>query len=355
MRAAAAAAAIVVFVAGCARLGPPPRPVARVKAASTEVTFSVDGTTTYGTLDVPAHNAGQKLAAALLLAGSGPTDRDGNQPPGLTPDTLRQIAEALGRSGIMSLRFDKYFSGATGGGRYTTDPGSIDLAAFVKQAAAAYGFMAGQPDADPHSLLIVGHSEGGMYAMLLAARVSPAPAGLALVEPQDEHLLDLVALQLGEGLDAAVAQGTISTALAERNRTGIDRAISAFRAGATVRTSDLLPWVVTGLSPLLLSRSNAKYVRSDDAVDPASAAAKIPSGTRVLVTDGTSDTNVPPITIQPLIDGLTRAGTTGPGLVVLPGLDHFLTQSGSPPTGALLDPSFLAALKGWAAPYAPRP
>src|SRR5262249_2714314 len=154
--------------------------------------------------------AGQKLAAALLLAGSGPTDRDGNQPPDVTPSTLRQIAESLASMGIMSLRFDKYFSGATGGGSYTTKPGSIDLQAYIRQAAAGDRFMAGEPDVDQHSLLIVGHSEGGMYAMLLAAQLSPAPAGLALIEPQDERLLDLVELQLGEGLDAAVAQGTIS-------------------------------------------------------------------------------------------------------------------------------------------------
>jgi hypothetical protein len=49
-----------------------------VAAAEQSVQFTVDGTTTYGTLDVPAHRAGQRLAAALLMAGSGPTDRDGD-------------------------------------------------------------------------------------------------------------------------------------------------------------------------------------------------------------------------------------------------------------------------------------
>ena len=54
-----------------------------------EVVFEVDGTTTYGTLHVPPHRPGQRLAAALLLAGSGPTDRDGNVPRlGVTPQTL---------------------------------------------------------------------------------------------------------------------------------------------------------------------------------------------------------------------------------------------------------------------------
>src|SRR6185437_14153606 len=76
-------------------------------AGSRDVSFVVDGTTTYGTLDVPAHRAGQRLAAAVLLAGSGATDRNGNQEPSLTPNTLKQIAEALDRMGIISVRFDK--------------------------------------------------------------------------------------------------------------------------------------------------------------------------------------------------------------------------------------------------------
>ncbi len=54
-----------------------------IAAADRSVAFTVDGTITYGTLDVPAHRAGQRLAAALLLAGSGPTDRNGmTLPPG---------------------------------------------------------------------------------------------------------------------------------------------------------------------------------------------------------------------------------------------------------------------------------
>ena len=53
-------------------------------ATSQDVSFTVDGTKTYGTLEIPAHRSGQHLAAALLLAGSGPTDRDGNQPANIS-------------------------------------------------------------------------------------------------------------------------------------------------------------------------------------------------------------------------------------------------------------------------------
>ena len=104
-----------------------------------DMCFDVDGTATHGTLRVPAHREGQRLAAALLLPGSGPVDRNGDVPGlNLTPRTLALIAEVLAQQGIMSLRFDKYFTGQTGAGAYANDPGRIDLDAFIRQAAAAY-------------------------------------------------------------------------------------------------------------------------------------------------------------------------------------------------------------------------
>ena len=202
----------------------------QVAAVSRNVSFTVAGTTTYGTLDIPAHRSGQRLSAALLLAGSGPTDRNGNDiGVGVMPGTLQLIAGALAAKGIMSLRFDKYFSGVTGGGTFAADPGSIDLAAYIRQADAAYGFLRGQPETDTGRMLVVGHSEGGMYALLVATSTVPGPAGVALIEPQDERLLSLVQLQTDEQIDAAVAAGTLTAASARQNAAGVAEAISAFR------------------------------------------------------------------------------------------------------------------------------
>jgi uncharacterized protein len=351
-------AAVTVLVcaglAGCGSAGrvSPTVSGGPVAASTREVSFTAEGTTTYGTLEVPAHRSGSRVAAALLLAGSGPTDRDGNQPPDLMPNTLRQIAGALGRMGIMTLRFDKYFAGRTGPGTYATDPGSIDLNAFIRQADAAYQFLYQQPATDRQRLLVVGHSEGGLYAMLVAGSVSAHPAGLALVEPQDQRLLDLVAVQITELLDAQVSQGAITAATAQDNARAVQRAIGQFRVGHPVDTTGLLPSVLDVLRRLILNPGNARYVRADDAVDPPTVAAKLPTGTRVLVTDGTADFNVPPSTIRPLINALASAGTTGPGLKTLTGLDHDLHPKGTPPNGGALDPTFLTALQDWAQPYA---
>jgi uncharacterized protein len=341
--------ALTLACTACGSSGDKPHESA---ASSRDISFVVDGSKTYGTLEIPAHHNGQRLAAALLIPGSGPNDRNGNDPGlNVSPDTLKLMANALAKQGIITLRYDKYFSGKTGTGAFTKDPASITLNTFIRQADAAYNFMGRQPEADSSKLLVVGHSEGGMYALEVANSVTPRPAGLALVEPQDEHLLDLLQLQENEGLNAAAAKGQISQATAVDNATAVKQAIAAFRAGQPISTDGVLPGIAQTLESMLTG-TNAPGVRSDDAVYPPDLAAKLQKGTRVLVTDSTGDTNIPLSTIGPLVQALQQAGTTGPGLQKLTGLDHFLHPAGTSTNTAMLDQSFLTALHDWAQPYA---
>ena len=308
-----------------------------VPAADRDVSFMVDGTTTYGTIHVPAHRRGQRLAAALLLPGSGSTDRNGDDPAlGLEPQTLKLIAGILGSQGIMTLRFDKYGTGQTGLGAFAEDPARLGFNAQIRQADAAYGLLRDQPEADPHAMLIVGHSGGGFTALLVDASVRPHPAGLALLAPQDERILNLVSLQLGEQLDAGVAAGQITAAVAAQNKTGIDRVISQFRARKPVDTSGLLPQVANLLTQGIFPPDNVRFVRQDDAIYPPAAAARLPHGTRVLVTCGTADPNVPCSTTPGLLDALAAAHATGPGLRVLQDIGHFLQPTRTPVNDAII-------------------
>jgi hypothetical protein len=318
------------------------------------VSFDVDGTTTFGTLEIPAHPAGRKLAAALLVAGSGPTDRNGNQPPQDTPNTLELIANALARRGIMSLRFDKYFSGATGAGAFAGHPGSIILRDFIAQADAAYQFLSQQPAVATSRLLVVGHSEGGLYALLVAESVTPSPAGLALMEPADQRLLDTVELQIDNQLNAQVAEGQLTATTARRNATLIHQAFAAFRAGKPVSLAGIETPLLPLLDSLVKSPVNDAYDRSDDLVYPPAVAAKLANGTRLLVTDGTADTKIMPNTIGPLVTAVRQAETTGPGFRLLPNVNHDLF-AGNATSGSELAPPVLAALDTWARPYATQP
>jgi hypothetical protein len=102
----------------------------------------------------------------------------------------------------------------------------------------------------------------------------------------------------------------------------------------------------------VLGPINGRYTRTDDAVYPPDVARELPAGTRVLVTCGTADTNVPCATTPPLLTALAGAGDTGPGLRVLPGLDHFLHPAGTPLNGQPLAPSALQAIHDFLRPYA---
>ncbi len=333
-------------VPGTAWASTAPR-AALVPAVDREIHFTADGVTAYGTLHIPAHRADHQLAAALLLPGSGPTDRNGDEPPGLTPHTLALMAGLLGDDGVMSLRFDKYGTGRTGLGGRDTAP---DMAAYTRQAVAAYNTLRAQPEADPHALLVVGHSEGGLQALLVDRAVQQKPAGLALIAPQSMRLLDLVRLQLADALKQAVAAGHLTARQAWSNNRGVARAVADFRARRPVDTSALLP-SLGALLQGMFGPVNADFVRSDDALFPPAVARGVAPGTRTLVTCGTEDTNVPCRTMPALLTGLAAAGTTGPGLRVLPGIDHLLHPAGTPVNDPVVAPAAQRALRDFVGPW----
>lgn len=120
-----------------------------------------DGTRLAGTLTLPA-GAGPH-PAILLLHGSGPLDRDGNTPK-LAVNLGPQLATALAENGIATLRYDRRGVGAT--------PGDSRAAGFIgnrADAAAAVRALAARPEVRSEAVAVVGHSEGALHAMALAA------------------------------------------------------------------------------------------------------------------------------------------------------------------------------------------
>ena len=81
--------------------------------AGETMTVIADGDTLYGTLELPAGST--SCPVALIIAGSGPTDRDGNNSLAGTNNSLKYLAEALASHGIASLRFDKRGIGESAG------------------------------------------------------------------------------------------------------------------------------------------------------------------------------------------------------------------------------------------------
>ena len=114
-----------------------------------------------GTLLVPP--AGARIPAALILGGSGPTDRNGNQPTTHT-DNLKLLAHALFAAGVATLRIDKRGIGASG----PAAPAEADLRldTYVADAKAWLAFLRAQERVG--RMFIVGHSEGALIASLAA-------------------------------------------------------------------------------------------------------------------------------------------------------------------------------------------
>ena len=149
-----------------------PKPPFPYAARDVKVESTDPGVTLAGTLTVP-EGAGPH-PAAVLLTGSGPQDRDetlfGHKP-------FLVLADHLSRRGIAVLRLDdRGFAGSTG------DLAIATPADFATDARAAVAFLASQPEVDPRRVGLIGHSEGGLVAAMVAGDVDPeARAAVAWV------------------------------------------------------------------------------------------------------------------------------------------------------------------------------
>src|SRR5215471_1646426 len=112
---------------------------------SSEVNWQLDETTMYGTLVRPPGPG--PFPAVVMVAGSGPTDRDWNSPllPG-TNGSARLLAEALAQAGIASLRYDKRASGPHVRENMQTPFGKMSMQSHLDELAGAVRTIASRDD-----------------------------------------------------------------------------------------------------------------------------------------------------------------------------------------------------------------
>ena len=132
---------------------------------TTDIEIEVKGGKLYGTLSVPAGI--KKPPVVLLIAGSGPTDRDGNNPiiPGKN-NSLLQIADSLAKHGIACLRYDKRGIAKSVFKNMIED--SINFSDGVNDAIAFYQYLSNKKF---KRIYIAGHSEGSLVGMSVAKQV----------------------------------------------------------------------------------------------------------------------------------------------------------------------------------------
>jgi hypothetical protein len=283
----------VVLIVACA----PPAPVMIDPphiAGSFPDSLVTGSATLHGTLLVPADRG---APVALLIAGSGPTDRDGNTPllPGKN-NSLRYLAEALAERGIASLRYDKRGIGESRATMAGLTEADLRFDHFVDDAAAWGRRLAA--DRRFSSVVVIGHSEGSLIGMLAAPAipaskvVSIAGAGV----PAGDVIIRQMSAQLQPPLMAQV------TAAVDKLERG-----------------ELLDTVPPGLAALFRP-SVQPYLISWFKHDPAVAAARL--GVPLLVVHGTHD-------IQTLEEDARAiaAGHPGATLTLIQGMNHVLKQT----------------------------
>lgn len=141
--------------------GRPQNPKAPYPYNAEEVRFSnsLAGITLAGTLTYPKE--GSKFPAAILISGSGPQNRD-EELMGHRPFLV--LSDYLTRQGIAVLRYDDRGT-AESEGNYST----ASIQDFATDALAALSYLKSRSDIDSKKIGLIGHSEGGLIAFLLAA------------------------------------------------------------------------------------------------------------------------------------------------------------------------------------------
>ena len=108
----------------------------------------------------------EQPAVALLIAGSGSTDHDGNGPQ-VKPATLKKLSDALVARGIATLRYDK--RGAGGWKGEFGKPEDFRFKDYIDDAAALVTHL--RAGGKFSKVIVIGHSEGGLVAILTARRI----------------------------------------------------------------------------------------------------------------------------------------------------------------------------------------
>jgi dienelactone hydrolase len=131
-----------------------------------------------GTLTLPDGQG--PFPSVVLLSGSGPNDQDETIGPN---KPFRDIALGLAARGVASIRYDKRTHAYPQS--FSTSGTPIDE--YVPDALAAISLLERRPETDPRRIFVLGHSQGGTYAPLVAQR-APQVAGVILAAAGVEHL-----------------------------------------------------------------------------------------------------------------------------------------------------------------------
>jgi uncharacterized protein len=245
-----------------------------------------------GTMLAPA---GGNAPMMLVIPGSGPTDRNGNNPYGVKAATYRLLAEDLAARGIGSVRIDK--RGMFGSSAAVADGNAVTIDDYAADTHAWIAVIRQQTGVS--CVWVLGHSEGGLVA-LAAAQKSTDICGVVLVAAAGRPLGEVMRSQFRSNpVNAPVLDWAM-------------KAIDSLEAGKRVDVTGMHP----ALAPLFAPQVQGFLINAFS-YDPAMLIAAV--GKPVLIVQGGRDFQVGVVDAERLQQAAPKAE-----LVILPDANHVL-------------------------------
>lgn len=166
-----------------------------------EVSLEVDDGVLYGTLQLPGGEyllESRKRPVALIIAGSGPTDRNGNSIISGENNSLKMLAEGLAEGGIASLRYDKRMVAESSG--INTSEAELRFNDYINDAVGWINKL--QQDKRFSDVYVIGHSQGSLIGMV-AVHQSNADGFISIAGP-GRNIAQILENQLSSSLEGEV-------------------------------------------------------------------------------------------------------------------------------------------------------
>ncbi|MGE5100818.1 MAG: alpha/beta hydrolase family protein [Deltaproteobacteria bacterium] len=239
-----------------------------------------------GTLTIPRGRPTGRSPAVVTITGSGPEDRDEESTALRGYRPFRDLADTLGRRGIAVLRLDdRGVNGSDLGPRTAT---SQDFADDIRAGVA---YLRTRVEIDPARVALVGHSEGGMIAPMVAS-TDPALRAIVLMAGTASTGREILRAQQVYGVDSMA------------HLTGAAREEALARAAkATDSLAATTPWMKFFLE-----------------YDPSIVARRVT--TPVLILQGATDRQVPPSEAEKLAAAFRAAGNSRVTVRLFPQTNH---------------------------------
>jgi cyclophilin family peptidyl-prolyl cis-trans isomerase/pimeloyl-ACP methyl ester carboxylesterase len=245
-----------------------------------------------GTLTIPSTGRGP-FPAVVTITGSGTQDRDEFIPFAGGIRLYREVADTLGRRGIAVLRLDDRGMGAS-----TGSTAGVTSEVFADDIRAAIAYLRTRREIDPDRIGVVGHSEGGSIAPMVAATDLRLKAMVALGAPGEK------------GIEISMAQ----------NRYIVDTDTSLTQ----VKRDSILTWARAQLDP---ARQTDPWVKFWMSYDPAPTARQVKAPT--LIIQGATDRQVPPDQAEKLAAMIRAGGNRDVTVRVIPAVNHLFVDDPS--------------------------